>query len=57
MSDNIKDELLADIAALNQGHPLRVTEFTKNADGSITETVTFGDSQRVTQLAYTRARA
>ncbi len=48
MKRNLQNELLANLAALKQGQPLRVTKFTANADGSVTETVTFGGSCQVT---------
>lgn len=54
MKRNLQNELLADLAALKQRQPLRVTEFTANADGSVTETVTVGDSRQVTQLTGPR---
>ena len=54
MKRNPQNELLADLAALKQRQPLRVTEFTVNADGSVTETVTVGDSRQVTQLTGPR---
>ena len=54
MKRNLQNELLADLAALKQGQPLRVTEFTANADGSMTETVTYGESRQVIQLTGPR---
>ena len=54
MKRNPQHDLLADLAALKQRQPLRVTEFTANADGSVTETVTVGNSRQVTQLTGPR---